>query len=538
MATEAIAAVTAVILQKLLSPIPEVSTTKVLSSYIIVNVGLLLYILKAGSESTLSVESGPNIPRLNAIFLSTAIVSTAVHRLFFSPLSSFPGPKLAALSKLWGANEARHGRTTETLRALHKKYNAEIIRTGPNEVSINNADAISKIFRGKYPRGSFYELRATNGELNINTTRDYAKHGPWRKAWEKAFSKREFPNYHRSIEYHVAKLVNLIKNKSSESGGVEFSGLMIGVLYDIMMDIGLGKDSGVQDGRTHPFFVQFIHKYLRAVAILSNLRNLGEIFACLPNIPDVKRLRARATELVSERSAKAATQKDMFEHLLNPSPDMGVKFTPDDLTSNLILLMAGGIDTVSVATAQTIWFLVKDPPRPREAEGGNRHGVLPYLNGVVNEGLRLGNPVPGGAYAVTPAEGLELGSSYIPGHVEVKISVDILMSDPRYFPQGECFIPERWTEESPELILDRRAYIPFGTGHHSCPGRQVALNEMRLILARLVREFNILPFEGYDEKRFLEERKDYLPVQLKSLWVNFVPRGKMDLMVVRYGRSI
>ena len=42
-----------------------------------------------------------------------------------------------------------------------------------------------------------------------------------------------------------------------------------------------------------------------------------------------------------------------------------------------------------------------------------------YLNGVINEALRLHPPVPGGVLRVTPPEGITIGSTFIPGNVTI-----------------------------------------------------------------------------------------------------------------------
>lgn len=44
-------------------------------------------------------------------------------------------------------------------------------------------DAVEKIYRGKYPRGTFYEVGAINGAYNLNTQRNYEVHTPWRRIW-------------------------------------------------------------------------------------------------------------------------------------------------------------------------------------------------------------------------------------------------------------------------------------------------------------------------------------------------------------------
>ncbi|PYH95621.1 hypothetical protein BO71DRAFT_428883 [Aspergillus ellipticus CBS 707.79] len=103
-----------------------------------------------------------------------------------------------------------------SLKELHDKYNADIVRTGPNELSINNVEAVEISYGGKYPRGYLYEFRAANGELNANTTRRYGKHRSWRGVWKKAFSHNELPDYNIRVEYHVDKFVRLLNKRAQE----------------------------------------------------------------------------------------------------------------------------------------------------------------------------------------------------------------------------------------------------------------------------------------------------------------------------------
>jgi cytochrome P450 len=150
---------------------------------------------------------------------------------------------------------------------------------------------------------------------------------------------------------------------------------------------------------------------------------------------------------------------------------------------------------------------------------------LVYLNGVVNEALRLLNPIPSGVQATTPTIGVEVADVRLPGSIQIQVPHIVLMTDERYFPNPEEFIPERWAGEKPQLLLEKRAFIPFGYGVHSCVGKQLALNEMRLVLARVVREFDVVRGESYDEERFREEWMDYVVLHIGAMWVKFVPRG-------------
>jgi len=180
---ELTAAVLGIATQVYLSLIPEVPTIKVLQGYIFQNIILLAYLFNSSSSSPLISVILLQFWTLNIIFLLAAFTLTAIRRLFFSPLTKFPGPKLAALSKIWAANEFRLGRHSLTVKNLHKKYNSDIVRIGPNEVSIRNVDAVEKIYKGRYTRGTFFEVGMLNGELNLNSTRDYRFHRAWRRIW-------------------------------------------------------------------------------------------------------------------------------------------------------------------------------------------------------------------------------------------------------------------------------------------------------------------------------------------------------------------
>lgn len=180
---ELTAAVLGIVAQVYLSPIPEVPTIKVLQGYIFQNVVLLACLFNSSSSTPSISAILLQFSAFNTIFLLTTFTLTAIRRLFFSPLTKFPGPKLAALSKIWAANEFRLGRHSLTVKDLHKKYDSDIVRIGPNEVSIRNVDAVEKIYRGRYTRGTFYEVGVLNGEFNLNTRRDYKFHPVWRRIW-------------------------------------------------------------------------------------------------------------------------------------------------------------------------------------------------------------------------------------------------------------------------------------------------------------------------------------------------------------------
>lgn len=78
------------------------------------------------------------------------------------------------------------------------------------------------------------------------------------------------------------------------------------------------------------------------------------------------------------------------------------------------------------------------------------------------------------------------------------------MHNPRHFSNPHSFIPERWipTEQLDQKCI-KEAWVPFSHGRYNCIGRplaaedekgvdcRLALFEMRIILARLIWEFDL-----------------------------------------------
>jgi cytochrome P450 family 628 len=68
--------------------------------------------------------------------------------------------------------------------------------------------------------------------------------------------------------------------------------------------------------------------------------------------------------------------------------------------------------------------------------------------------------------------------------------MNLSCADPGNFPQPKEFIPERWSTK-PELIKRKDAFIPFSGGAFGCAGKPLAMMELRMAVALMVRKFDI-----------------------------------------------
>jgi cytochrome P450 len=120
--------------------------------------------------------------------------------------------------------------------------------------------------------------------------------------------------------------------------------------------------------------------------------------------------------------------------------------------------------------------------------------------------------------------GLTIDGTYIPGDVIVSVPIHSIHRDPRYFLQPLEFIPERWTSESPELVKDKRAFVPFSMGSQMCVAKGFAMIELRMALARIALAFDLEFEEGETGRRIEEEVMHTFTLTMPRMGVRFLPR--------------
>ncbi|KAK6067718.1 cytochrome P450 [Seiridium cupressi] len=114
-----------------------------------------------------------------------------------------------------------------------------------------------------------------------------------------------------------------------------------------------------------------------------------------------------------------------------------------------------------------------------------------YMFAITEESLRVFPAAPPAIPRITPAEGATIRGGYIPPKAMVSIWQWSMGHSPEHFKDPESFIPERWLGD-PRFASDRRQAIQaFSWGPRNCIGKNLAYAEMRLIMARLIWNFNI-----------------------------------------------
>ncbi|KAK1963850.1 cytochrome P450 [Colletotrichum sublineola] len=527
--------VVAILFHSITSRIPDTPQELYFFPYVIINAAFVSYLLMYSDGAIWTP-----LTTANAIFFFTAIFLTITRRLYISPLAKFPGPKAAAVTALWNANEARLGRIPRTYKALHEKYKSDVIRVGPNEVSIRNTDAISRIYKGRHPRGNFNQVFNLVGGDTIATVRDYDRHSIWRRVWDRSLKQTELPKYMERVKGHVDRTVEILHEKAGEP--VESNRLFDALIFDVLTDLTFSKDVELQHRINEPTFVDLLHNFVRFAGVVGHLPALQQIYRYLPTSADGRKVNQFANEMIAERRAVEPEDKDFFARFSTSEV-----FSKEELKLQALTVITAGADTVSKALNQMFGLLasrpdIQDRIRQELNDAYSGKGVpstevlrsLKYLDGVIKESLRMFPPLFRGAPAMAPKGGVKLETGdFIPQDTQIWISQYLVMSDERNFPRAAEFLPERWMSEENgdenELVKDRRAWFPFGNGAHSCPGKGFAMEEIRFIVTYLLKEFDVR-FEDKDGKPFnyrewADNWKDLFAVEMDDLYLKFIPRA-------------
>jgi len=182
-------------------------------------------------------------------------------------------------------------------------------------------------------------------------------------------------------------------------------------------------------------------------------------------------------------------------------PQSGI--TPSEIHGNVLTMLLAGEDTTANTLAWAIWLLSKHPDcfaRARaevDAQAGDpaewsieRFGELDYVEACANETLRLRPVVPFlmlQALRETSVAGIRIPADTL---IWGALRSDSLREE--HFDEPDRFKPERWLAEGGHSASSAsRVAMPFGAGPRVCPGRHLAMLEIKMALAVLLGRFDI-----------------------------------------------
>ncbi|KAK4946002.1 hypothetical protein LTR10_014804 [Elasticomyces elasticus] len=474
-----------------------------------------------------------------SLYLSGLYGSLVIYRLSVNPLNKIPGPYWSRLSKFYFVLRAAPKMNShQVLLDLHRQY-GHFVRVGPNDVSITHPDAVEVILgnKSRCTKASWYSL--DHPSVSMHTTRDRAVHDRRRRIWSPAFSDRALRGYEERIRGYN----DLLIRKLDESGGqpLDMAQWFNWYSFDVMGELGFGSSFNMlSSGETH-----WAIKILNAGMDPIGLCFPPWLFRVLIAIPGLsgdwwKFNDYAASQLDARIKVQGKNENPDITHFLLEqylkNDEATQKAQLPFLRADSKLIIVAGSDTTAATLVHLFYHLAVEPglldslreeidalvpPGKRIEHQQIQDATL--LNGAINETLRLHPPVPSGGFRKTPVEGLDIGGVYIPGNTVVQIPSWAMARDPSIWPSPETFVPERYGSRS-DLMPYPTAFAPFSIGPYACIGKNLAYMEVRMLVAQIVRMFDVRLAEGETGEDLLVGSKDHFTVGLGGLRMCFERR--------------
>ncbi|GAA2253491.1 cytochrome P450 [Streptomyces atrovirens] len=347
------------------------------------------------------------------------------------------------------------------------------------------------------------------------------------------FSREAMAGYHPMMLAVAERLTEHWDRAAAGGRPVDVPGDMTKLTLETIARTGFGHDFGsFERSRPHPFVTAM-------VGTLSHAQRLNSVPAPLSplllrragrrNAADIACLNRIVDEVVRVRRAEGGGgggNGDLLDRMLETAhPKTGERLSAENVRRQVITFLVAGHETTSGALSFALHYLSRHPDVAERARaevdrvwgdavapGYEQVAKLRYVRRVLDESLRLWPTAP--AFAREATRDTVLGGEHPMRRGAWTLVLTLMLHrDPEVWGvDAERFDPERF-EAGAVRARPAHVFKPFGTGARACIGRQFALHEATLVLALLLRRYELRPDPGYRLR--VTERLTLMPEGLR-----------------------
>lgn len=478
--------------------------------------------------------------------LLISALSKALYNIFFHPVARFPGPMHAGATGLVYHFAQISGNLLPWLEGLHAQY-GEVVRVAPNTLSYINPQAWKDIYGhrsgGRKPNlkdANLVTARDVNGVTSVFSEPDENKHGRIRKIFSNAFSDKALREQQALLTRYVNQLADNIHRDLATDPSREFDAVKLYnfTTFDIMGDLTFGEPLGLLENGSYTDWVRNVFQGLKMVALFQFMFEYPLLAWLFRNLapPAVRKAsethHQHSAERVDRRLKLGRDQPDIWNLVL--SQPEGRRMAVEEMHANADLFMLAGTETTATLLSGLTYFLLKNPDKMRKLVDEIRTSFrsedeltvdglakLKYMAICLQEALRCYPPAPVTPPRITPPEGNSICGEWVPGNTRVLVPHYPAYMSPINFKDPKSFVPERWLPETGYDDDRKEVFQPFSIGPRNCLGKNLAYHEMRLILSKLLWNFDLdlcpQSDKWADQKCFVLWEKPQLMVKMKSV---------------------
>ncbi|XP_034020066.1 steroid 17-alpha-hydroxylase/17,20 lyase [Thalassophryne amazonica] len=198
--------------------------------------------------------------------------------------------------------------------------------------------------------------------------------------------------------------------------------------------------------------------------------------------------------------------RDLLDALLQGQSQRSSGSEGQGITDDHVLMIAAeafgaGVETTSTTLLWILAYLLHHPEVQQRAQreldeqvGGDRavcmsdRGRLPYLDCVINEGLRI-RPVSPVLIPHTAVTNSSIGGHTISCGTRVLVNMWSIHHDAGLWDKPDLFNPDRFLGDHGQRVMPS-CFMPFGAGPRVCVGESLARLELFLFLSSLLQRMS------------------------------------------------
>ena len=278
---------------------------------------------------------------------------------------------------------------------------------------------------------------------------------------------------------------------------------MRSITFDVIMRAAFGLDESSESAHLRDLITRLFALYSGRFGSLFQLPALQiDLGRWSPWGRVVRLNREMETALFAEfarrRETSNESRQDILSMLLLARDENGDPLSDRVLRDEMMTLLLAGHETTAASLGWAMHQLAQHPESaqtareelshlPEDAEPASMH----YLDAIVNETMRLCPVVPNiGRELQAP---MKIGGRELPKGVVIAPSIYLVHRRAELWPDPERFNPDRFSDVRPNPY----AFFPFGGGPRRCLGAAFATYQMKIVLAEVLRRFDIAPVSGY-----------------------------------------
>lgn len=417
-----------------------------------------------------------------------------------------------------------------------------------NVLVVNDHQLLSELLRDR-PEGlgRSKALRLTADELGANGVFS-AEGDRWRshrKLVMRALAPEVVKHFYPTMQRMTQRLLDRWQRALAEDRPIDVARDLKAWAMDITIALSFGEDIDALDHDDDPLQkdVELMFRMVGRRMILP-VRYWNWLKLPVDREADrmVERIAERVRRFIADARARMAAQPGLRERPSNmleamvvarDEPDSG--FTDEDIIGNTTTLVFAGEDTAANTLGWLLYFLSTHPEPTSIARTEvdrllGEHRIAPdfaclqqmdYVEAAANEAMRIKPVAPLAGFEVFRER--SVGDVRVPAGTRIFALMRAAALDDTHFPDAHRFDPARWLNTGAHARADSldapsRKVFPFGAGPRLCPGRYLAIAEIRMAASMILRNFE-LSFD--DDPSTIEEvfaltmTPDRLPVRLR-----------------------